>query len=180
MPQDDKSALVVLVPGAEPIVGEFRMQFDISGISGLPPHVTILSPFAPPKSLGRTLLANLRAFFAREPLFDFSLVGLCGFPTVLYLAPEPLGSFDSLTNATAARFPDYPPYRGAFASPVPHLTVAQRPPADDLVSVCQSVLEIAATYLPLSCCAREVALAVKHGGRWSVEDHFPLALEPAA
>jgi len=172
--QSDKSALVVLVPAAEAVVGAFRRQYDVSAICGLAPHVTILTPFIPPESVTPSVRVDLQTFFARQPRFAFSLEGLCGFPNVLYLAPEPLERFDALTRATVARFPGFPPYGGDFSSPVPHLTVAQRPPADDLAAVSRDFLSAVKSRLPLSCSAHEVALAVKRAGRWSIEERFPL------
>ena len=47
-----------------------------------------------------------------------------GAPAVLYIAPEPDGPFRELTDALAQAFPEHPPYDGAFAEVVPHLTVA--------------------------------------------------------
>jgi hypothetical protein len=175
MAEQDMSALVILVPEADPIVGAFRTRFDTSAIAGLGAHITILAPFIPPGSPSQTDVSNLRAFFAGHPAFEFSLVGLCGFPSVLYLAPDPLTSFDALTESTAARFPQHPPYGGAFASPVPHLTVAQQPPAEDLEAVAGSVLAATASHLPLACSAHEVALAFKRNDCWSVQECFALA-----
>ena len=175
MPEPDKSALIVLVPDAEPIVGAFRKRLDISAIAGLPAHITILSPFIPPESLSQAHVSDLRAFFSDQRRFEFSLGGLCAFPSVLYLAPDPLASFDALTKASVACFPNYPPYGGAFAQPVPHLTVAQQPPAESLEAVTEGVLVAAASRLPLACSAHEVALAFKRNGRWSIRESFPLA-----
>ena len=46
---------------------------------------------------------------------------------VLSLAPEPAGPFRALTAAVHAAFPQYPPFGGAFADVIPHLTVGDRP-----------------------------------------------------
>ena len=54
---------------------------------------------------------------------SFTRVGR--FPTVVYLAPEPDTPFARLTAEIAARYPDHPPYGGAFEEVVPHLTVAE-------------------------------------------------------
>jgi 2'-5' RNA ligase len=170
----DKSALVLLVPEAEPLVGEFRSRFDISAASGLPAHITILTPFAPPDSLSRNTMAELRALFAGHARFEFTLAGVCGFPSVVYLVPEPLGSFAALTHASAARFPGYPLYGGAFEDPVPHLTVAQYPLAEDLAAVSDCIVSRVGRSLPVHCRAHEVSLAVKRGGYWSVEERFAL------
>src|SRR5688572_29643564 len=175
MAEQDMSALVILVPEVELIVGAFRTRFDTSAIAGLGAHITILAPLIPPASLSQTDVSDLRTLFADHPAFEFSLVGLCGFPSALYLAPDPLTSFDALTEATAARFPQHPPYGGAFASPVPHLTVALQPPAEDLEAVAGSVLTATALHLPIACSAHEVELVFRRNDRWSVQERFALA-----
>ena len=43
-----ESALVVLVPEADPLVGPFRSFFDPSAALGVPAHVTLLYPFVEP------------------------------------------------------------------------------------------------------------------------------------
>jgi hypothetical protein len=42
-----ESALVVLVPEAEPLVGPFRERYDPSASAGMPAHITINYPFLP-------------------------------------------------------------------------------------------------------------------------------------
>lgn len=46
---------------------------------------------------------------------------------MLWLAPEPAAPFAALTAAVHAAFPQYPPFGGAFAEVIPHLTVGDRP-----------------------------------------------------
>jgi hypothetical protein len=49
----------------------------------------------------------------------------------LYVAPDDPSPVQDLISRVVATFPDYPPYRGAFAEVVPHLTVgADRPIAE--------------------------------------------------
>jgi hypothetical protein len=178
MPADDESALVVLVPEAEPLVASFRSRYDRSAIRGMPAHVTVLYPFVHPDAISDALLADLGALFAGARRFAFRLAGTCGFPGVLYLAPEPFAPFDALVRAAAARFPETPPYGGAIADPVPHLTVAQDPPAPSLDEVAERFLAAAAAALPLECRADEVRLAVKRAGRWSIGPGFALGQPP--
>jgi hypothetical protein len=176
----DKSALVVLVPEAEPIVADLRAELDVSGRCGLPAHVTVLVPFAPPARLTAELRTETRRLFAKQAPFEFSLEGVCGFRHIVYLAPQPFAPFDALTRATADRFPEFPPYRGVFAEPTPHLTVAQEPLARDLDAVAAELVERLAKGSKTVCRAREVALAVKRGDRWSIEDRFSFGVASLA
>ena len=45
---DWQSALLILVPAAEPAVGEHRARLDASARDGVPAHLTVLYPFLPP------------------------------------------------------------------------------------------------------------------------------------
>ena len=170
----DLSALVVLVPEAEPLVAHLRYQFDISARAGLGAHVTVLVPFRPPESVTRAELDVLQALFAAAPRFTFTLSSIDKFPSTLYLCPTPASPFRALTRSVVAAFPDCPPYRGAFPDPVPHLTVAQQPPAEDLDAVEAQLRQTVQEVLPLACVATEVCLVFKRDGRWSVAERFAL------
>jgi 2'-5' RNA ligase len=135
VPRSDESALVVLVPEAELLVAPFRRQFDRSAIRGMPAHITVLYPFRLPRELSEMMVQQLRSSFSRIPRFAFRLTGIFGFPGAVYLAPDPMELFDALAREVAAWFPESPRYGGAFADPMPHLTVAREPPAVSLAAV---------------------------------------------
>jgi len=46
-----ESALIVPVPEAEPVVGEFRASLDRCAGWGVPAHVTVIYPFRAPDRL---------------------------------------------------------------------------------------------------------------------------------
>jgi hypothetical protein len=165
---------VVRVEEAEAFVAATRQRFDRSAIRGMPAHVTLLYPFRRPDRLDPGVRDELRSYFAGRAPFHFLLAGLCGFAGVLYLVPLPLEPFDALARGLAERFPDTPPYGGAVADPVPHLTVAQKPPAESLTRIAEALLARLEGALPIACEARAASLAVKCGGRWSLAEEFPL------
>jgi hypothetical protein len=68
----DESALVVLVPEAEPLVKPFRDRYDPSAAAGVPAHITLLYPFKPPDEIDSTVLENLRRLFCGFSSFRFS------------------------------------------------------------------------------------------------------------
>jgi len=157
------------VPEAEPAVGALRLQHDGSAAKGVPAHVTILFPFAPPEQVDEDALARL---FAGFPAFDFALDRVERFDDeVVWLHPEPSRPFEDLTAAVFERFPDYPPYEGAHDVVIPHLTVSDSGVVDVDVP------------LPIASRAHEVTLIeeAEADGRWTVRLAFPLAsLPPAA
>jgi hypothetical protein len=156
-----RTALIVEVPGAEPAVGELRLQHDRSAALGVPAHITILFPFADAAAVDEDALAQL---FGRFPAFDFTLDRIERFDTgIVWLHPEPSFRFVDLTAAIAERWPEHPPYEGEFDEPIPHLTVSETPidfqPA-----------------LPIAARAHEVTLIEEDEstGRWSRRRFFPL------
>lgn len=170
----EESAVVLRVDEAEAFVAATRQRFDRSAIRGMPAHVTLLYPFRHPDRLDAGTRSALRSYFAGRAPLRFQLAGLCGFPGVLYLAPLPFEPIDALAQGLWERFPDVPPYGGAVANPVPHLTVAQKPPAESLTQVSEALLAQLAGALPIACEVRAASLAVKRAGRWSLAEDLPL------
>jgi hypothetical protein len=165
------SAIVVLVPEAETLVGRYRRQFDPSAATGMPAHITLLYPFADPGRIARDDRANLRACLADFGAFAFELSAIQHFPThLLYLAPTPAEIFREITLAIWGRFPEFPPYGGRHIDIVPHLSVAQleseaalRPVAAEFEAECRQTL-------PIRARATEAALMDNTNGRWEVRE----------
>jgi hypothetical protein len=119
-----RTALVFLVPDAEPLISDLRQRHDPSAGDGMPAHVTVLYPFREWETIDRPVLLSLGCLH-REVLpmeLAFSTVGR--FPGVRWLCPEPRAPIDWLTQAIVRAFPDCPPYGGEIADPTPHLTFA--------------------------------------------------------
>jgi 2'-5' RNA ligase len=128
--------------------------------SDLPPHVTVLYP-SPDD------VASIAEVLAPFDQFDVVFPRLDRFPGTLWLAPEPAEPFVALTEAMAARFPDWPPYGGLFTSVIPHLTVAQER-LDDVAA-------LVAPLLPLQSRVESVVLyRHAHGEHWDELATFDL------
>jgi 2'-5' RNA ligase len=126
-----RSAIIVafrLPPGIERI----RQRHVPNAALGVPPHVTILSPFMPAERLDATVRAQLASIVARRPAFDVRFEHWASFPDALYLQPEPARPLAELIVAIASAFPEHPPYGEPTFRPedaVPHLTIAIGEPA---------------------------------------------------
>lgn len=126
-----ETVLVVPVLDAEPAVGAWlgstKVDFD-----GVPLHVSVMCPFLPARSVRRADEQRIAELAADVAPFDFALTHLGTFPGVHYLAPEPAAPFVAITEAIQRRWPSCQPYRGAYDSVIPHVTVAfgDDPPAD--------------------------------------------------
>jgi len=155
-----RTALIVAVPEAEAAVAELRLQHDSSAALGVPAHLTILFPFVAPDAVDEDALADL---FAGHDAFDFELVSVETFDDGhVYLVPTSPERFVALIDAVWRRWPDHPPYEGAFETVVPHLTISERP------------LECAIE-LPIAARADTVTLIEEQAdGRWLSRRRFAL------
>jgi hypothetical protein len=170
-----ESALVVIVPEAEPLVAGLRRRHDPSAAVGVPAHVTVLYPFVPPARLDDAVRGEVRDLFATRDAFDyrFERVERLGDATVI-LAPEPATAFSALIGAATARWPAFPPYGGAFETVIPHLTIGDRlePGASD--AVVTDAERALARLGPVTGRARTISLLVEHNGRWYTDSAYAL------
>jgi 2'-5' RNA ligase len=135
------SAVIVPVPEAAPAFAAWELPPGGLGTApGMPPHVTLLYPFIPPARLDADDVATLRRIVGAAPAFSFALRGVGRFEQVLYLAPEPAAPFVALTRALVQRWPEHPPYEGAYEDIVPHLTVVQGREPEGLVRLIEETL----------------------------------------
>jgi 2'-5' RNA ligase len=167
------TALVVVVPEAEPYVSALRERYDPSAAVGMPAHITVLFPFIPFEQLSSDVLHRIDLTCATTRPFDFHLSSFARFPDCFYLKPEPAQPFVDLTLRVVAEFPAYPPYRGLFDSIVPHLTVAQGG-EDDLIEA-ERLLKRAHPVLGFDCRCNSLVLIESSSGRWTQNASFELA-----
>lgn len=116
-----RSSIMILVPDAEPIVGELRREHDPAMIAGIGAHITLLFPFVPAPQIDDVLLARIT--FDCGPLaLTFDRVER--FPGLAYLALADARPVIAVMRELQAAWPAYPLYEGKFPEAVPHLTVA--------------------------------------------------------
>lgn len=173
-----ESALVVLVPEAEELVGELRSRYDSSAAAGMPAHITINYPFLPIGSVESDVLSDLNLLFSAYQRFKFSLEATARFPGVLYFEPHPDRPFTNLIEAVAKRFPESPPYGGVFQKVVPHLTVAEVKDEKSLNDVSQQLSLAGIGKLPIQATVDAVWLMDNKNGKWARRVSFALANEP--
>lgn len=175
-----ESALVILIPEVENLVKSFRDQYDPSAAVGVPAHVTILYPFKPPDELTADVIATLQGLISRRPSFYVSFPEFQTFPDTIYLAPLPAEPFRRLTEIIVERYPETPPYGGAFAEIVPHLTVAQMDNLQRLDKITDEFREAAQKKLPISARVNTVSLMDNSSGYWKVRAQFSLGSDQHA
>jgi hypothetical protein len=158
----------VLVPEAEPAIGEWRRRHSRDGAAGMPAHVTLLYPFAPDPDLDA-----VRALAGEFEPFRYTLRSAREWPDgFVYLEPAPVERFAVVTRRLVERFPEYQPYGGAFRvdEVIPHCTVVHTDDADARADAAASV----AGALPIDCNANEIWLMHEVNGRW--QRHTPFRL----
>ena len=164
------SCLVIPVPELEAVV---RPRLERRSPESLLPgrddvhaHVTLLAPFAGEVDEG--VSAELASLFGDVTAFEFRLTRVAEFPGgATYLTPDPAAPFRALTQELCRRFPEFPPYGGAFDEVVPHLTVPLRD-GEDAAAV-RRELE---PQLPITAHAREAALIWYEPGAFRVLERF--------
>jgi 2'-5' RNA ligase len=167
------SAVVVPIPAVEPVVAAHRARYDRAATWGVPAHVTVIFPFAPPSHIDAQVLEVLAGAVAAVPEFSITFEKTAWFGSeVLWLAPEPADPFVALTAAVTAAFPTYPPYRGAHDEVIPHLTVGHEVSEARLREAEADVLP----RLPISANVSDVALwcGSDSPGTWREMERFPL------
>jgi hypothetical protein len=170
-----RSALVLPIPEAEPIVGALRLAHDPSARAGMGAHVTLLFPFLMADRLDGPVLARLERHFAHAGAVDLCFDRLARFPDVSYLALADDGPVVAMIRALAAAWPECPPYEGRYPDIVPHLTVAHGD--EGTLAAVDSALASAA--LPLWVRSAEALLVVEDAaGRWRERARFALDVTP--
>lgn len=171
-----ESALVILVPEAEPFVDRTRQRYDPSSAVGMPAHITLNYPFLPGQRVDAEDIDQLRALFSGFPPLRFNLVEVRRFFDTVYLAPEPSEPLMRMIQAVAACYPGSPPYGGMFAEVVPHLSLAQSDNEAELELVLREFAPGSEGKLPIEAAADEVWLMDNQSGRWETRLAFRLGL----
>lgn len=161
-----RSALLIPVPEAEPIVGAWRAVHDPSAHTGVPAHITLVVPWVPPEQVKQDHLDELQKLLGSWHAFEYQLDGVRWFgERVLWLSPAPSEPFKQLTAMLADHF-ETPPWEGEFAEVVPHLTVGLAGYA--LGSSLADAAADLARKLPVTCRAAEVDVMCGDGVHWKV------------
>ena len=163
--------MLVHVPEAEPVVGDWRLRHTSDAPLGIPPHVTLLVPFVPAEELTGEVEERLGRLLREVEPFEVTFPRTARFPGILYLEPQPSEPFSALTEAIVAEWPEHPPYEGMHDTVIPHLTVAEG--EDDLLERIRAEVE---PQLPLQTRVSEAQLYVEdEAGRWHERTRLPLA-----
>jgi 2'-5' RNA ligase len=162
-----QSALVVLVPESESVVGAWRAELDPDAQRGVPAHITLLYPFVTPTEIDEEIIRRCSDRVERRTAFEYELSEVRWFdPTIAYLAPALDRPFVDLTADLVDEFPDCPRYGGSVGEAiVPHVTIGVGGPDERMKAAADAVQSA----LPISAICSSVALLIggldDHSGR---------------
>jgi hypothetical protein len=160
VPAPGTTALVILLPAAEPALAAARRVDPAVVRPGLPAHVTALYPFLPDASLTDEVLADVRSLAAAVSPAEVRLTELVVTPRFVALAAPAL---QAVADAACARWPELPPYGGRFGPrPAAHLTVAMGGSEEALERVAEEVRPL----LPLTDRAEALQLVALTDRGW--------------
>jgi 2'-5' RNA ligase len=171
--ENPRTAIVTPVPAVEPVVSRWREQFDATG---LPAHITVLSPFLANTRVTSAVIERLSEICAESSQLEVAFSEVERFPVdfskALYLKPRPDEGFRRLTGAIIREWPDAPPYGGRFAEvPPPHLTVARAIDSAKMSEIERAIVD----ELPICTAVSEARLYSYDGAQWELLATLPFS-----
>lgn len=171
-----RTGLLVPVHDADDLVADFRRRHNAASVARrLPPHITVLFPFARAEAVDDSMLADVASLFSAFPRFEAELRAVGRFDDFVWLGPSPRDRFVELIEAACARFPQFPPYGDASLEAEPHLTVAAVDDAAAAAHVAELAEQELGARLPFGFTVDAVALFEERAdGTWEESRRFPL------
>lgn len=168
------AALIVPVPVAAALVDAHRAVMDPSHALGVPPHVTVMFPFAAPEAVDLVKLSDaVRSVPAFATVFE--AVDWFG-EDVAWLRPADDSGFRRLTTAVQDAFPAFAPYEGRYEDAVPHLTIGSRPAAS-AAQLHRAAADVRAGLpVPVSVEAVHYGVLSDEPGSWRVRHRLELGV----
>jgi hypothetical protein len=168
VPEPGTTALVILLPGAEPALAAARRVDPAVVRPGLPAHVTALYPFLPDDSVTPSVLAAVRSLASALAPASVRLAELLTTPGFVALQAP---SLQPITDAVCDRWPEVAPYGGRFGPrPPAHVTVAMGGDEETLSRVGDEVRPL----LPLTAHATSLQLVALTEHGWEPRLDAPL------
>ncbi len=165
-----ESAIDISLPQFLPVLQRWYPR----DLVGVPPHISLIFPWRVPP-LSESDLDQLAQALNGTAAFDLVFREWAHFPNAIYLRPEPVELVLGLIQQLTAAFPDTPPYGGAFADVVPHMTVGRVTGPAEAQEMELQLQEQLAPHLPLSAHVDRIAVHEQApNGMWSTRREIRL------
>ncbi|MDQ0727900.1 2'-5' RNA ligase family protein [Microbacterium sp. W4I20] len=141
---------------------------------GVPPHITVMYPWM--DAVTDADLQRLEDVASETPAFEVSFTSVEMFEAgAVYLRPDPDQPIRNLMKKLGREFPESPLYGGAFADPVPHLTIARAEPGAATVALHQRIAASLTPELPFAASVDALAVLTRQpDGIWRRRAELPL------
>jgi 2'-5' RNA ligase len=160
-----RTLLALMVPEAEPLVGDLRARLDPAAQRGLGAHITLVYPFVDSDNVDDVALERLRGVARAHAPPSFQLDSVRTFPSTVWLKPSPGDAIVALAAALEAAFPERPRDGRTFPDYVPHLSVARNVRGDRAIIVTTLEDRLHASG-PIPCTCRHVHVMQRASGAW--------------
>lgn len=170
-----RTLLALMVPEAEPMVGDLRARLDPAAQMGLGAHITLVYPFVDSGTIDEEAMERLRDVARAHASPSFYLDSVRTFPSTVWLGPSPGDAIVALAAALEAAFPERPRDGRAFPDYVPHLSVARNVRGDRAVIVTTLEDRLHASG-PIPCVCRHLHVMQRASGAWRSLVSVPLGL----
>ncbi|MYW64454.1 hypothetical protein GTY65_10275 [Streptomyces sp. SID8379] len=174
MPRPGTTAVLALLPEADPLL-ELAAAVDARVVRpGVPAHAALLYPWLPADQVGERELARLRAALpvGRVPIRLAEVERAGGFVGI------PLPELGAMATAVRAAFPEQVPYGGRFGQDPPvHVTVALDvdPGVSGAAGVAADIADRVAGRLPISAEVAALQVVTLGSSGWRRVAEVPLA-----
>ncbi|WP_410670320.1 2'-5' RNA ligase family protein [Amycolatopsis sp. cmx-4-68] len=169
MPEIGTTALVIVLPAAEPVLAAARRVDPALVRPGLPAHVTALYPFLPDGEVTEAVLDVVRSLAEAVPVTEVRLAEFVLAPGFAAVAAP---SLQPVADAVCARWPEVLPYGGRFGPrPPAHVTVAIGGSDEALSRVADEVRPL----LPLDVRAESLQLVALTETGWELRLDAPFS-----
>lgn len=163
-----ETGLVLALPRLDAPLRRWR-RHDPATRLGMPAHVTLIYPFMDSRAFDAAARSRVEAAIGPFGPLKLTFDRLGDFEGGVWLEPDDHGPALRLIEALTAVFPEHPPFGGAFAQIIPHLTIAQAAPG-----VLARIRAEAPGVLPLRARAEAVSLYGRSEEGWIPLERFAL------
>ncbi|MGN6092682.1 MAG: 2'-5' RNA ligase family protein [Luteibacter jiangsuensis] len=150
-----RTLLALMVPEAEPLIGDLRARLDPAAPLGLASHITLVYPFLDSERITPAVEERLRTVAAARQPLAFHLDAVRMFPSTVWLAPSPSAGIAALAAALQLAFPERPRRDREFPEYIPHVSVA-RDVRRDREAIAAALGERLHANGPVACVAGQV------------------------
>ncbi|MGW6316399.1 2'-5' RNA ligase family protein [Streptomyces sp. NPDC055099] len=176
MPMPGTTAVLVLLPDAEPLL-ELAVQVDPRVVRpGVPAHATLLYPWLPAEMIGPNDVERLRAVLVgAAPDVGRIPLRLTEVERTEAFVGVPVPELRAMATAVRAAFPEQVPYGGQFGDDPPvHVTVS----LDATDQTAADITRHVTGRLPITTAVSAVHVVALSSDGWQVLAELPLAPRP--